>query len=262
MDTQPTLVYPPDGVLLPPNMNTVSIQWMAGTGNTQFEIDLSNPATDVKINTKCMPTVDTRGTMSGGCQLDLSGAMWDFVAGSNRGGDPIKVTVQGTSNGTCAAPGANSVAVAFSEQDVAGGVYYWKSTVTTSGTGGQIWSKSFGDSMPEQQITGMNNLGSSCNGCHSLSRDGLRMTINADDSHRHQCGSVGKTRHHARLVDRRQERGVRRADVGGRVEQRVQHHARRRYARARREPLHHALYGQWHVRSGDRDPARAERPHQ
>jgi hypothetical protein len=180
-DTSPTVVYPPDGVLLPPNMNIITVQFTPGTGNTQFELDFQNPATDVVINAKCTPTVDTRGTASNGCQVDLTQAMWDFIAKSNKGGDPVKVSVRGTSNGTCASPGANSVNVAFAEQDVAGGIYYWKSTVSANGTGGQIWRKSFGDAMPEEEITGSGNLGGTCNGCHFLSRDGIRMTINTDD---------------------------------------------------------------------------------
>ena len=39
--------------------------------------------------------------------------------------------------------------------------------------------KSFGDMNPETNVTG--NLGATCNGCHALSRDGLRMAINSDD---------------------------------------------------------------------------------
>jgi len=180
MDTDPTVIYPNDGVLLPPNMNTITLQWKPGTSNNLFEIDLTNPATDVKILTKCTPTVDTRGQMSGGCQLDLNGAMWDFVAKSNKGGDPVKITVQGSS-GTCLAPGSNSIGMAFAAEDVSGGIYYWKSTVSASGTGGQIWRKEFGTMTPEEQITGAGILGGTCNGCHALSRDGQRMVINSDD---------------------------------------------------------------------------------
>src|SRR5262249_54294412 len=138
MDTQPTVVYPPDGVLLPPNMEQMEVHWLPGTGNNLFEVDLANSNTDVKIATKCTPTIDTSGAMSGGCKLSLSTQMWDFVAKSNKGGDPVKVTVR-ASNGTCLAPGANSVGVLFAEQDVDGAIYYWKSTVSASGTGGQIW---------------------------------------------------------------------------------------------------------------------------
>src|SRR5262249_10738637 len=39
----------------------------------------------------------------------------------------------------------------------------------------------FGDSTAEQQITGVGNLTGTCNGCHALSRDGLRMVVYSDD---------------------------------------------------------------------------------
>jgi hypothetical protein len=64
---------------------------------------------------------------------------------------------------------------------VTGAIYYWKSTVSANGTGGQIWRKSFGDTNAEEQITNTGGLGGTCFGCHQLSRDGKRMTINADD---------------------------------------------------------------------------------
>jgi len=74
----------------------------------------------------------------------------------------------------------------FAEEDLLGDIYYWKSTVTSTGTGGQIWVKSFGDLTPEQQITGPNGsvsaVGATCNGCHALSRDGLRMVVYSDDA--------------------------------------------------------------------------------
>ena len=182
-----TIVYPTDGVLLPPNMSVISIHWtpFPGTPPTVqlYEVDFANANTDVRITTKCaMQTVDTGGTPSGGCELQLDQNMWDFIAKSNRGGDGVKVTVRASSDGTCATKSTNSVNMAFAEQDVNGGIYYWKSTISASGTGGQIWAKAFGNSIPEAQITGQGGLGGSCYGCHSLSRDGKYMTVNQDDS--------------------------------------------------------------------------------
>src|SRR5205807_5078310 len=135
------------------NLNQITIQWTPGTGNTVFEVDLTNPATNVTISSKCTPTIDTRLQNSGGCRLDVPQTIWDFVAQSNKGGDPVKITVRG-SDGTCIAAGANTVSMAFAEQDVTGGIYYWKSTVSSSGTGGQIWRKEFGNTTPEEEITG------------------------------------------------------------------------------------------------------------
>src|SRR5215475_6990963 len=49
----PQLVYPPDQVLLPPNMNVIEVQFLPGAGNTLFEIDFANAATDVRFETRC-----------------------------------------------------------------------------------------------------------------------------------------------------------------------------------------------------------------
>jgi hypothetical protein len=133
----------------------------------------------VRVLSKCVATVDTRATPSGGCQVDLSSAMWDFIAKSNKGGDPIVVTVRATTDGTCASTSKNESKMSVSEQDIEGGVYYWKSTVSASGTGGDIWRKSFGDTLAEEKISPSN---ATCFGCHFLSREGLRMTVSTDDN--------------------------------------------------------------------------------
>ncbi|HZS35372.1 MAG TPA: hypothetical protein VFF06_01020 [Polyangia bacterium] len=180
-----TIVYPPDGVLLPPNMETIDVQYTQGTGDTMFELDFSNPATDVQVQAKCVPVSDTRGTaVPNGCSFPLDAATWDFIAKSNKAGDPVTLTIRATTDGTCASPSSNNVKVSFGQDDVVGGIYYWKSTVTAQGTGGEIWRKSFGDTMPEELISPSSGSGFSatCYGCHFLSRDGLRMTISADDS--------------------------------------------------------------------------------
>jgi hypothetical protein len=187
----PTIVYPPDGVLLPPNMSVISVQWTPFPGSgpiTLYELDFSNGNTDVRITTKCTTQLmDTANVATGGCELKLDPAMWDFIAKSNRGGDNVKITVRATTDGTCATPSANSVSVAFAQDDLNGAVYYWKSTTTIGvGVGGQIWAKQFGNSIPEEQMTGpgaspTTNLTAGCHGCHALSRDGLRMTVNFDD---------------------------------------------------------------------------------
>jgi hypothetical protein len=178
-----TIVYPNAGVLVPPNMNTISVQWTPfGAGFTEFEVDFENGNTDMRIITKCAAQTTDTGQPpmpSGGCEVVLDPTMWQFVANANRGGNAVTVTVRGTTDGACATKAANSISMSFAQEDVLGGIYYWKSTVSTNGVGGQIWVKSFGDSTPEQLVT--TTLNATCNGCHALSRDGLRMTIYADD---------------------------------------------------------------------------------
>jgi hypothetical protein len=180
------LVYPSDGVLVPPNMNVIAVQWTPFGGYTEYEVDFANAITDTRIVTKCaMQTMDTGQppAASGGCELDLTQAEWSLLANANRGGQAVTITVRGTTDGKCASTSANSVRLSFSQEDLLGAIYYWKSTVTNgTGIGGQIWVKSFGDSTPEAQVTGVGNLTGTCNGCHALSRDGLRMVVYSDDN--------------------------------------------------------------------------------
>ncbi len=178
------VVYPPDTVLLPPNMNVISVQWTPfGAPFTEFEVDLQNAVTDVRIFTKCAAqTVDTGQPPmpSGGCEYVLAPAVWQLVANANRGGSAVNVSVRGTTDGKCAVA-SSPVQMSFAEQDLLGTYYYWKSTVTTIGVGGQIWKKTFGDlATNEANVTA--SLQTTCNGCHVLSRDGSRMVIYADDS--------------------------------------------------------------------------------
>ncbi len=181
------VVYPVDGVLVPPNMNVISVQWTPfGGGYSEFEVDFQNSITDTRVVTKCAKqTQDTSQppVASGGCELVLDAQTWEFLANANRGGEPVAISVRGTTSGACASTSVDSVNLSFASEDLLGAIYYWKSTVTSNGTGGQIWVKSFGDSNPEQQVTGVagSALAASCNGCHALSRDGQRMVVYSDD---------------------------------------------------------------------------------
>jgi hypothetical protein len=187
------LVYPNDTVLLPPNMNVISVQWTPfGAPYIRYEVDFSNsPNTDWRIITACSnQTTDMQagGTPSGGCELTIDPVSWGRLVQANRGGGPVAVTVRGTTNGTCASVSSNTVNVSWAEEDLLGTYYYWKSTVTSQGVGGQIWDKVFGDlQMQEADVTSnvatqSGTLMATCNGCHALSRDGSRMVVYSDDS--------------------------------------------------------------------------------
>ena len=190
------LVYPADGVLIPPNMGLISVQWRPnGAPFTMYEIDFSSPPnTDWRIVTKCSPSYQTTDMQtspakpSGGCEFPIQGASWSFLSGANHGGNPVSITVRGTTDGICASSSANTIHLSFADEALLGTYYYWKSTVSPSGTGGQIWSKLFGaPNVPEVNITsnvnaGGTTLNATCNGCHALSRDGSRMLVYSDDN--------------------------------------------------------------------------------
>lgn len=190
----PQIFYPPSGVLLPPNMDVMAVHFTPFPGGPpalpiqEFEVTFTNANTDARVVTKCatelMDTAQPAPTSTGGCELTLDPAMWNFIAKSNRGGDAVKVSVRATTDGMCATSSTNSVNISFADKDLNGGIYYWKSTVSAAGTGGHIWAKAFGSPLPEEQITGTagTGLGATCYGCHTLSRDGKYMTVNHDDN--------------------------------------------------------------------------------
>ncbi|MGZ3442208.1 MAG: hypothetical protein ACXVDD_21965, partial [Polyangia bacterium] len=184
----PVVLYPPDGTLVPPNMNVLELQFDQGAGNTYFEIDYENAATDVRVLTMCSPITDSKGNGTNGCVYDLSQQVWDFIAQSNRGGDPLDIIVRATdANGTCIATSQTQVAISFAEEDLNGGVYYWQSVAigVASGAAGGIFRYDFGKrgQTPQAFLAPAVGAGKGarCIGCHFLSRDGVKMTYGNDD---------------------------------------------------------------------------------
>jgi hypothetical protein len=180
------LVYPNDTVLVPPNLNVISVHWAPfGAPFTAFSVDFSNPPnTDWHIITACKTqTLDAQSNApSGGCEIVVDPISWSKLVGANRGQGPVTISVRGTTDGTCATSSTNQIHLSFAEEDLLGTYYYWKSTVSANGVGGQIWKKVFGDlNMAEVDVTTPAIAMATCNGCHALSRDGSRMVVYSDD---------------------------------------------------------------------------------
>jgi hypothetical protein len=184
----PAILYPPNGTLVPPNMNVLETQFDQGAGNTLFEIDYENAATDITVETRCNAISDSKGTATNGCAYDLSQQVWDFVAQSNRGGDPLNIIVRATDvNGSCIATSQSQVAISFGQEDLNGGLYYWQSVAVAGlqGATGGIFRYDFGKrgQAPTAFLapTASGGTMQRCIGCHFLSRDGLKMTYGNDD---------------------------------------------------------------------------------
>jgi hypothetical protein len=178
------IVYPPDTALLPPNLGTISVQWVPyGSEFVRFEVDFTqsaqSPITDWRIVTACsQQTTDQRDAGSGGCELIVDPASWAPLAQANRGGEPISITVRGTTDGTCASTSQDTIHVSLAEEDVPGTYFYWKSDIALLGQSGQVWAQNFGQiSIPPQDVTSPIFQQPLCSGCHSLSRDGSRMLV-------------------------------------------------------------------------------------
>jgi hypothetical protein len=197
-----TILYPADNVLLPPNMNVISVHFTPFGGPYQhYSVDFTNGNnTDWHIVTACAnQTVDVQANNpSGGCEVVVDPVSWSKLVGAARGQGPITVTVRGTTDNTCATASTNQVHISFAEADLLGTYYYWQSLINmggsqmggpgngclTTGVGGYIWKQTFGDlTGGETNVTPCpQTLNAGCNGCHSLSRDGTRMVVYSDDN--------------------------------------------------------------------------------
>jgi hypothetical protein len=176
----PTLVYPNDGVLLPPNLGKLEVHYLPGANNQLFAIDFTSGVTDVTVYTRCP------NPLNGGCIYRPSADVWRWIAHSNRG-DSVGVTVRvrGTDDAGTGVGTSGQIQVGFSQDDIRGGIFYW-TTSTTS-----IMTFDFGTDATEpaafvdQRMTGYvdpaltdtpEERAALCGvGCHALSRDGKKL---------------------------------------------------------------------------------------
>ena len=179
----PTLAYPTNGLLLPPNMNVLEVQFTPSPGATVYEVDFVNAVTQVTVETKCNAVPDVRGGASRGCGVTLPQGAWNDIANKNRDGDPVHVTVRATVNGSCVATSTANIDINFAKEDLAGGIYYWQSATFggVAGTTGGIYSHDFGSFDPTPTPFYTSGASGTCVGCHNLSRDGSRMALATDD---------------------------------------------------------------------------------
>jgi hypothetical protein len=159
----PQIVYPNEGVLLPPNLGSIEIHYLPGPAmNTLFEVTLQSPRAQAKIYTRCTP-------LGVGCLLTIRGALYSMLADTNGGRAPVDVTITGTDDAGTASGRSTVLQMGFAPAAVIGAIYYW--TTTDSG----IMRVEFGSEQPPERFFPFE--GNTCYGCHALSRNGKRMAL-------------------------------------------------------------------------------------
>ena len=164
----PTVLYPPDGVLIPPNLADVDFMWDAGTGNDLWRIRFSGEYLEMEVylaDTSYIPE-------------DLQ---WEQLIPGNGGNDAVQVTVSGTSTADPSTMGtSDAAAYSVAEEPVEGGIYYWAASSTVDGDYG-IFRYDFGETgqLAEEAYTTVQTEGR-CVACHALSHDGTKMALNYD----------------------------------------------------------------------------------
>lgn len=167
---KPEIVYPNDGIVTPPNLNSMEVHFKAGTGQNLFEIRFESPAIALVVYTTCQP-------VNSGCAYQTDQAFWEQLVEKNKGLPPVTYRVRGVNSSV-----PNSVVgvseprtIAFAKEDIIGGLYYWN-------TNGVIQRYEFGSPLQNAELymTPQEAGALVCVGCHALSRDGKKMAIGAD----------------------------------------------------------------------------------
>src|SRR3569832_92141 len=163
----PTIAYPENNVIVPPNMGQFDVHWQPGAGQNLFEISLQNQYVNLKIHTAA----------TGPAYSFYLPAEWTAVAST---AEPITLTVSGMNT---ASPGTKATSspetIGPPNEIEQGGLYYW----TTSAPQGIFLYDMSTHSTPPSSFfpTDMAPGGATnCIGCHTLSKDGTKIAMTLD----------------------------------------------------------------------------------
>ena len=159
----PSLVYPNNGVLVPPNLGKLEFHFVPGAANTVFDLTFANSVTQVDVYLGC-PT-----PMGSGCIYQPDDTVWAWLSQTNRGGDPVTWSIRGTDSTGTAVGASGSASVQFAPDDTTGGIYYW--TTTTEA----IMRYDFAGTQGSATEYVGTELENTCIGCHALSHDGTKL---------------------------------------------------------------------------------------
>ncbi len=172
----PNLVYPNDGVLLPPNLGRLELHFIPQAGTSLYQLTIGNDLTEVKVFLNCYRPAG----VATGCIYETDSSVWRAISDTNRGGLPVTVTVTGTDAAGSAVGTSAPITLSFAQDNLQGGLYYW--TTTTS----SIMRYDFASTTQTapELFANAGSIGATgstinCIGCHALSRDGRRMVVEA-----------------------------------------------------------------------------------
>lgn len=171
----PAIVYPTDGVVLPPNLGSVEVHATTGDpAHTLFELAFANAATDVRFHARCTRPEGVGG--EGQCVWNLDGLLWEYFARTNRGGEPLSLRVRATDDEGTVLGESPPVSMRFARDDIVGTLYYWTtSDLPPPLDGPSVLRFDFADpdAVIEPMIT--ESQAGRCVGCHAVSRDGTKV---------------------------------------------------------------------------------------
>lgn len=164
---KPQLVYPANGVIVPPNMNSLEFHYIPAAGQTLFELRFEAATLNFVVYFGCQP-------LGNGCVYTPDAQFWAELVKAARGGPAVKYTLRGVDGANPGAVGTSDTQeISFTKEDILGGLYYWNAKA------GAILRYDFGYPLKQAELylnAQMAGL-STCVGCHALSRDGKMMLV-------------------------------------------------------------------------------------
>jgi hypothetical protein len=167
----PSLVYPNDGVLFPPNITGIEIHFTPGANNTLFEVSLSGQYATVNAFVRCV----AMGTS--GCIYQPDPGLWSAISTANAGQGAVSLVVRGTDDTGSSVGDSTPFHMQFSKDNIDGALYYW---TTTGKSAIMRWDFSGTAQSAQAYLTPANTGVTSCIGCHALAPDGSKMVVSAN----------------------------------------------------------------------------------
>jgi hypothetical protein len=172
----PTLEYPNNGTMLPPNLRLLDVHWLPGSpSNTLYRISFTSAQSQITYYSRCGTIGGILTPGSCGFQLDETG--FGYLAQSNAGAGNVTLSISGTDDSGTGVGTSSSFTIQFAQETVNGGVYYWDVSHT------RIMRFDFGAASAVPQIFlapgNYGTNGGNCVGCHTLSRDGTKIAASA-----------------------------------------------------------------------------------
>lgn len=161
----PSIAYPSDGVIVPPNLGGLEIHFQP-SGHTLFELRFEQDGDTVVI---VYAACQTRGE---GCAFELGDLMWQELADERaRGAYELTVRGMGAEDGDAIGT-SEPISMELATEPVTGGLYFWSTEPAAihryDFDRGHRTSELFFDSSDAE---------GRCVGCHALSRDGSTIAI-------------------------------------------------------------------------------------
>jgi hypothetical protein len=157
----PTIVYPATGVVVPPNLGQMEVQWSKVSTNDLYHLSFASTLARVDIYTTEV-------------NHPLTHAEWQAVAETSRE-DTVSIGLEATASTAPSTRGvATAVAMKVAKADVKGGLYYWvildPSDTTADSMG--IYRYNFDSFSESSEAYYTKKQAGDCIGCHALSRGG------------------------------------------------------------------------------------------